>query len=136
MTTSIAYEKSILKNNVEDLNKTLENFVKGKENLNKLFGNKRCVFDKVGIGFDPPKLFIRLNVFQTNPYGPKKVWVPRNKSRYFVGGISKNTKVFERKYTTRVFNLKNKSSNKKKNDEMKITKINNRGNVWVKIPKR
>lgn len=135
--TSIANEKNILKNNVEDLNKTLENFVKGKENLNKLLGNKRCVFDKVGIGFDPPKPFMRLNVLETNPYGPKKVWVPRKKSRYFVGGISKNTKDFERKCTTRVFNLKSKiSSYKKKNDEMKITKMNNRGNVWVKIPKR
>ena len=53
--TSIANEKNILKNNVEDLNKTFENFVKGKENLNKFLGHKKCVFDKVDIGFDPPK---------------------------------------------------------------------------------
>ena len=82
---------------------------------------------------------MRLNVLENNPNGSKKVWVPRKKSRYFVGGISKNTKDFERKCTTRVFNLKSKSSHykkKKKNDEMKITKINNRDNEWVKIPKR
>ena len=43
------------KNSVENLNKTLKNFVKGKGNLNKLLGNQKCVFDKVSIGFDPIK---------------------------------------------------------------------------------
>ena len=69
---------------------------------------KKYDFDKVGIVIDPPKPFMRFNVLETNPYGPKKVWVPRKKSRYFVGGISKNTKDFERKCTARVFNLKSK----------------------------
>ena len=68
--TSIANEKNILKNNVEDLNETFDNFVKGKENLNKLLGNNKCVFAQVGIDFDPPKPFMRLNILKTNPYGP------------------------------------------------------------------
>ena len=33
--------------------KTLENFTLGEQNLNMLLGNRRCVFDKVGLGFNP-----------------------------------------------------------------------------------
>lgn len=47
--------KLLYKNNVDDLTKTLENFVKCRDNLNVLLGNQRCVFDKAGIGYDPIK---------------------------------------------------------------------------------
>ena len=36
---TISHEKTALKNNVDDLTKTLENFVKGRNNLNMLLGN-------------------------------------------------------------------------------------------------
>ena len=36
---TISNEKTTLKNNVDDLTKTLENFVKGRNNLNMLLGN-------------------------------------------------------------------------------------------------
>lgn len=39
-------ENGTLKTQVIDLNSTLSKFTKGKENLDRLLGNKRCVFDK------------------------------------------------------------------------------------------
>ena len=59
---TISNEKTTLKNNVDDLTKTLENFVKGRNNLNMLLGNQRCVFDKAGIGYDLIKKQKNLNI--------------------------------------------------------------------------
>ena len=65
---TISNEKTTLKNNVDDLTKTLENFVKGRNNLNMLLGNQICVFDKAGIGYDPIKKQKNLNtIFEKAP---------------------------------------------------------------------
>ena len=46
-------ENKELKLKVENLNKILTNFTNGKKNLDNLLGNRRCVFDKAGIGYNP-----------------------------------------------------------------------------------
>jgi hypothetical protein len=42
-----------LKETNEDLCKTISKFTQGEENLNKLLGAQKCVFDKAGIGYRP-----------------------------------------------------------------------------------
>ena len=65
---TISNEKTALQNNVDDLTKTLENFVKSRDNLNMLLGNQRCVFDKAGIGYDSIKKQKNLNtIFEKAP---------------------------------------------------------------------
>ena len=46
-------ENDDLRKQVEDLTKTLVKFTLGEQNLNMLLGKQRCIFDKVGLGFNP-----------------------------------------------------------------------------------
>ena len=95
---TISNEKTTLKNNIDDLTKTLENFVKGRNNLNMLLGNQRYVFDKTCIRYDPIKKQKNLNtIFEkaplmthphiTCPYCRKK------KSLYILLSIQKEYKL-------------------------------------------
>ena len=45
-------EKEKLKDQVKDLTNSLTKFTNGKENLDKLLGVQRCVFDKAGLGYN------------------------------------------------------------------------------------
>jgi ribosomal protein S8E len=43
---NLVKENKISKTQVIDLNSTLTKFIKGKENLDRLLGNQRCMFKK------------------------------------------------------------------------------------------
>ncbi|XP_058222936.1 uncharacterized protein LOC131332656 [Rhododendron vialii] len=105
---NLRLENDVLKNEVEDLKTSLSKFVQGKENLDMLLGKQRCVFDKVGIGFNPTKkqkfyqnLFVKSTssshsytscnycgmnghlsyscpIRKNMSVGTKKIWVPKH----------------------------------------------------------
>ena len=52
---NLVKENEISKTQVIDLNSTLTKFIKGKENLDRLLGNQRCMFEKKGLGYKPMK---------------------------------------------------------------------------------
>jgi ribosomal protein S8E len=47
---NLVKENEISKTQVIDLNSTLTKFIKGKENLDRLLGNQRCMFKKKRFG--------------------------------------------------------------------------------------
>ncbi|KAM7481240.1 hypothetical protein LguiB_005823 [Lonicera macranthoides] len=49
---SLVLENVKLKVQVDDLTNSLAKFTKGKDNLDKLLGMQRCVFDKAGLGYN------------------------------------------------------------------------------------
>jgi hypothetical protein len=53
---NLVKENEISKTQVIDLNSTLTKFIKGKENLDRLLGNQRCMFEKKGLGYKPLKM--------------------------------------------------------------------------------
>ena len=60
----------MLHQQVKSLTQDLANFVQGRENLDKLVGQQRCAFNKVGLGFHEHKntksntnLFVKSSTF-------------------------------------------------------------------------
>jgi len=95
-------EVETLQQKVEELTKDLAKFVKGSKNLKIIMGISRLYYDKSGLGYEENKKYDtesftkysivhnhehfvngyydwkqKLQAFDTNPKGPKKIWVPR-----------------------------------------------------------
>ena len=51
--SNLTKERDELRSKNLDIEKINYNFVQGSENLKKLLGLQRCVYDKAGIGYDP-----------------------------------------------------------------------------------